>query len=122
MTPQVFTIVAASSDCTQLLGSPPNMRFYRFGEAPQESSAPYATWQMPSAVPANYLGQIPDIDEQRIQIDVWAKTQLTAEQLADAIREAVQEYAQETNASQRPRDATTRMFGFMLEFQFFTPR
>ncbi len=120
--PSVFAIVASSSACTQLLGTPPSMRFYPFGEAPQQTSAPYATWQMPSETPANYLGQVPDMDEQRIQIDLWATTQTKADQLKEAIRAAVQVHAQETNSAQRPRDATTRMFGYMMEFQFFTPR
>lgn len=122
MTPDLFEIVAASTTCRQLLGTPPKMRFYEFGEVPQGCDKPYATWQMPSSAAVNYVNQNPDMDEQRIQVDVWALKQSTAKQVASALRTAIQDYAQETNAAQRPREATTRLFGFMLEFQFFTPR
>jgi hypothetical protein len=122
MTPAVFVIVAASSACRAQLGSPPNMRFYPFGEAPQDKPPVYAVWQMPFSTPANYLGQVPDADDARIQIDVYGITQASADAAALAIRNAIEPHAHMINAAQRPRDPITRNYGYMLDFEFITSR
>lgn len=122
MTPPVFEIVAASSDCRALLGTPPNMRFYAFGEAPQNKQVIYAVWQMPFSTPANYLGQTPDADDARVQVDVYGAEQKDVDAAAIAIRNAIQEHAHMVNAAQRPRDSVTRNYGYMLDFQFITER
>jgi hypothetical protein len=122
MTPAVFAIVAASAPCRAALGSPPNMRFYPFGEAPQDKPPVYAVWQMPFSTPANYLGQLPDLDDSRVQIDVYGATQATTDAAAVAIRNAIEPHAHMVNAIQRPRDPTTRNYGYMLDFEFFTDR
>lgn len=123
MTPAIFSMVAASPACIALLGAPPKMRFVEFGEAVQGTTGePYAVWQLISGLPANYLGQLPDIDDARIQVDCYASQQLVARALAIAIRDAIEPHAHMTNYAQRPRDATTRNFGYLMDFEFFTPR
>jgi uncharacterized protein DUF3168 len=122
MTPAVFGIIAASAECTAIIGSPPQMRFYSFSEAPQTPQRPYAVWQMITSVPANYLGRLPDTDDARVQVDVYADQQSTANQLAVAIRDAIEPHAHMVNASDRARDPTTRAYGYLMEFEFFTPR
>lgn len=122
MTPAVFAIVAASSACRAVLGSPPNMRFYPFGEAPQDKPPVYAVWQMPFSTPENYLGQVPDVDDSRVQIDVYGATQASTDAAALAIRNAVQEHANMVNSVQRPRDPATRNYGYMLDFEFINYR
>jgi hypothetical protein len=122
MTPSVFAIVSASSACRAVLGSPPNMRFYPFGEAPQGKPPVYAVWQMPFSTPANYLGQVPDADNARVQIDVYGTDQAAVTTAGLAIRDAIQEHANMINAAQRPRDPTTRNYGYMLDFEFVTDR
>ena len=122
MTPAIFSMVAAASPCTAILGSPPNMRFFAFGEAVQNTALPYAVWQLITGVPANFLGQLPDTDDARIQVDVYASQQLVARALSVAIRDAIEPHAHMLNYAQRPRDATTRNYGFLMDFEFFTPR
>lgn len=118
---EVFAIIKADAICRQLLGSNP-CRIYAFGEAPQGVKKPYAVWQMVTSTPANYLDQLPDMDGQTIQVDVYADTQDTAQVTALAIRDAVEPFAYLTNSADRGRDSTTRNFGYMLEFGSFTPR
>lgn len=120
MTPTVFAFVAASADCRALLGAPP--RFYAFGEAPQGVVAPYAVWQMISGTPANYLGQLPDIDGARVQVDVYAARQSVATAAATAIRDAIEPHGYLVNFADRGRDANTRNYGYLLDFEFFTER
>jgi hypothetical protein len=122
MIPPFFSIIAEAPTCQQYLGKEPKMRFFSFGEARQNTELPYAVWQMPTSVPANYLGQLPDTDDARVQIDVYASTQENALLVARAIRDALEPHAHMTLASMRSRDSVTRSHGFMLEFEFFTPR
>lgn len=122
MTPTVFAYVAASAPCRAQLGTPPNMRFYAFGEAPQGVGLPYVVWQMITGTPANYLGQLPDMDGSRVQIDVYAATQAMATAAAIAIRNAIEPSAHLLNFADRGRDPTTRNYGYMLDFDFFTAR
>lgn len=123
MTPAIFRMVAASPACTAILGAPPTMRFVEFGEALQGTTThPYAVWQLITGIPANYLGQLPDNDDTRIQVDVYASAQLVARALAVAIRDAIEPHAHMVNYAQRPRDATTRNYGYLMDFEFFTPR
>jgi hypothetical protein len=122
MTPSVHQFIAASSTCRQLLGSPPKMRLFPFAEGRQNTATPYAVWQMVTSIPANYLGQLPDADDARVQIDIYAMEQDTAEVVARAIRDALEPHAHMTTAAMRTRDSTTRNYGFMLEFEFFTAR
>jgi hypothetical protein len=122
MTPAIFAIVAASPACVALIGAPPQMRFYSFAEATQLAKRPYAVWQMVTSVPANYLGRLPDTDDARIQVDIYADTQAAADALALAIRDAIEPHAHMIDASDRARDPVTRAYGYLLEFEFFTPR
>ena len=79
-------------------------------------------YQMVTNVPANYLNQLPDIDGARVQIDVYATTHPNALATAKVIRDAIEPHAQMLNSADRGRDATTRNYGFMMEFEFFTDR
>lgn len=99
------------------------MRFVEYGEAVQDTTKyPYAVWQLISGTPANYLGQLPDGDEARIQVDIYASQQLVARALAIAIRNAIEPHANMVNYAQRVRDATTRNYGYLLDFEFLTAR
>ena len=122
MTPTVFAYVAASAQCRAVLGIPPKMRFYAFGEAAQGVGLPYAVWQMITGTPANYLGQLPDIDASRVQVDVYADTQSVTLSAATAVRDALEPHGYLVNFADRGRDPTTRNYGYMLDFEFHTDR
>lgn len=121
MTPAIFPIISAAPAVTALLGTSP-VRFYPFGEATQNTPKPYAVWQMPTSVPANYLGQLPDMDDARVQVDVYGDSQSSVIAVAKAIRNAIEPHADLLLAADRGRDPTTRNYGFMMEFEFFTAR
>lgn len=118
MMPPIFAILAASSEVTAKLGVVPNMRFYPFGAANQNTLKPYATFQVITNTPENYLGQLPDSDDYRVQVDVWAATQASANDTAQAIRDAVEPHAYMVNAGSTLRDAETGTYRYMMDFQF----
>lgn len=121
MIPPIFSIIAAAPSVTALIGSSP-VRFYNFGEAVQTTPKPYAVWQLITGVPANYINQLPDMDDTRVQVDVYDDDAATTRAVAIAIRDAIEPHAHMVGFADRGRDATTRNYGFMMDFEFFTPR
>lgn len=122
MIPPVFEVLSASATVKAHLGTPPKMRLFPFGEATQDTIKPYATWQLISGVPANYLNQRPDMDDFRAQIDVWALTQSSAIAVAQAIRDAIEPHAHIVNAGNTTRDPETKNYRYMIDVEFFTER
>jgi NAD(P)H-dependent FMN reductase len=57
--------------------------------APEDQSRPYVVWFVVSNVPENTLSCAPDVDDQRIQIDLYSPDQVQARQMMQAAVEAV---------------------------------
>lgn len=122
MKPALHSVLAASDDVKALIGTPPAMRLYPFGLANQLTAKPYVTWQTITGLPANYLGDLPDIDAYRVQVDVWAANESSSYAVAIAIRDAVEPHAHMLNFGGTFRDPETTHFRYMLEFEFFDSR
>lgn len=122
MIPPLFQIMSASTAVRAAIGTPPSMRFFPFGEADQNTQKPYVTWQIISGIPENYIGQLPDIDDFRVQIDVWAVTQDSANSVAQAVRDAIEPHAYIVGSGNTTRDPETRAYRYMLDAEFYTPR
>lgn len=117
MIPPLFPLLSGVTS----LGSSPK-RFYPHGEATQATLKPYATWQMVTATPENYLGERPDIDGTLIQVDVWATTQSSASSVADDIRNAFEPYMHMTSFGNTEKDASTGLFRYRMDFSYWVPR
>lgn len=122
MIPPLFTVLSGSTAVKAMIGTPPNMRLYPFGQADQNTTKPYVTWQLITGLPANYLGQLPDIDDYRVQVDVWASTQANSIAVATEIRDAVEPHAYMINSGGTHKESETGSYRYMMEFQFFTDR
>ena len=121
MTPDVFPLIAADSDCEALLGSQP-MRLFPFGEAPQHVQLPYVTWQVISGVPENFLSGRPDMDGISTQIDVWAYTQGDARAVFDALRNAIELDSHIIGVNLEGREPDTRIYRISFTVDFWTER
>jgi hypothetical protein len=121
MIPPVFSIAAANSGVTALLGSNPT-RLYPFGEAPQTVAKPYAVWQTVVGLPENYIGQAPDIDLHSVQVDVYADTASSALAVATALRNAYQAGHYVTSFRTWPREPETNLYRVTLEVDFWQSR
>lgn len=122
MMPPIFSILSGAAGVTAFVGAPPRMRLFPFGEADQATLKPYITWQLISGLPENYLGQLPDVDRYRTQVDIWAETQAVANEVAEAVRDALEPHAYILGSGNTIRDADTRCFRYMLDVEFITPR
>jgi hypothetical protein len=111
----LFPLVKASSQCTQLLGSNP-VRFFEFGQAPQLQTKPYATYQLVAGTPYNNLSGPATADHITAQIDVWADDSATSKAVSKAIRQAVENNCYVTSWLGTNKEAETFRTVFTVQF------
>ncbi len=121
MYPPIFATAAADAAVTALIGSSP-VRFFPAGEAPQDVARPYATWQIVSGTPENYLDKAPDIDRFTVQVDVWAQTVTSARNVAAALRDAFEPEAHVVAWRGEDVDATTSNHRYSFDIDWFVSR
>lgn len=131
MFPDIFAIVAADGSIQSLIGngSPDNpVRFWAFGEAPRDENGnvaggvPYATWQIITGVPQNYLDKTPDLDSHSIQIDVYGESMSSVRELAQALRDCLEHHAHITSWNGEWRDFPTNLYRVTFTIEFLTQR
>lgn len=120
MLPPVFATLRASSAVLALLGTPP--RVYRHGDAPQDVPRPYVTWSLISGLPENNLSDPPPVDHLVIQVDCWSQTDEQVEQLAIAVRDAIEPYAHMTGFPVNERERDTKLYRISLQFDWWLSR
>ena len=120
MNPPIFTIVSADSGVTALLGTDP-VRFFPFGQAPDETDMPYAVWQIVSGSPENHLNDVPNIDSWLVQVDVYAMRGSTARTVAEALRDAIEPEAYIT-AWRGESKEYDNVFRYSFDVEFLTGR
>lgn len=122
MQPPIFTLAAAAAPVTALIGTPPNMRLYEFGRAPQGTAYPYVVWQTAYGSPENYLDQAPDIDNFGAQVDVYGDDASDVHAVAEALRDAFEGDAHITAWRGESTDPVTKKCRFSFDVEFWTPR
>ena len=120
MLPPVYALLAANSGVTNFVGSDPS-RIYRHGNAPQRVATPYITWYTTLA-PENDISDLPRIDKNTVQIDVWSEKDAEVEELAEAVRDAVEPFHHMISAGPNTRDPETMRYRITLIFTFWTDR
>lgn len=114
----VYDVLVADSQVSTLLGT----RIYRHDDAARDVSGDYATWAV-SATPENSLDDRPLIDRQTITVNVYSDDDETVEQIADAVRNALEPFAQCTGVPVDNRDrAETKRYRIALQFDWWHPR
>lgn len=121
MYPPVYKVCAASEAVKALIGSNP-VRLYPFGMAPQGVQLPYVVWQSITGFPQNYINQTPDIDKFSIQVDVYAKTETSARDVAKALRDVIEPVAHITSWRGESTDPDTLHKRFSFDIDWFVKR
>jgi hypothetical protein len=114
MLPPIYQWLKASSAVKALIGA--NPKAYRHGEAPQNTVAPYVTWQVISGTPHNELSNVPNGDRYSIQVDCMSLTDKGIEDLAKAVRDAIEPNAHMVAMPVNGRDAETKLFRIAMQF------
>lgn len=120
MLPPLYATLSAAGAVTDIVGDPP--RVYRHGNAPQDTTRPYVTWFLLAGVPENVLSETPPIDRCTLQVDCWHPTDGGVEQLAEAVRDAVEPIAHCTGVPINAREAETRLYRIALQFDWWLDR
>jgi hypothetical protein len=119
MLPPIYTWLKVTA-VQAIIGNPP--RAYRHGDAPQDTTKPYVTWALVSGVPDNELSKAPKSDRYTVQVDCWHTTDAGVEQLATAVRNAIEPYAHMTSMPVNNRDAETKLYRMALQFDVLQTR
>lgn len=91
----LYALVKDVAGVQAVLGNP--VRLFRFGQAPQDVTKPYAVQQTVSGQPENYLGEAPDQDTILVQVDVYAADMPGARAVVTALAAAIERQVHITN-------------------------
>jgi hypothetical protein len=120
MLPPIFTWLKASNAVKAIIGNTP--RAFRHGDAPQDTTQPYVTWQLVTGVPDNVLNTVPPSDRYTVQVDCWHQTDKGVEDLAKAVRNAIEPYAHMTGMPVNEREKETKLYRIALQFDVLQSR
>lgn len=121
MLPPVFQLLKASSAVKAIVGTNPP-RIYRHGEAPQDTTKPYITWQLIGDFPENNLSDTPPTDRATPQVDCWHQTDAGVELLAIAARDALEVGGHMTGIVVNLREPETKLYRIGMQFDFWVSR
>jgi hypothetical protein len=83
---------------------------------------PYATYQIVYGSPENYLGDVPDIDQAGVQIDVYATTLASLRSVVVALRNAYEPVGYVVRWGNEDQDPDTKNDHQSFDVEFLTPR
>jgi hypothetical protein len=126
MLPKIQHLLKASPAVTALIGAGTDpiadpVRVYRHGDAPQGVTAPYVTWSAPAGAPENTFDG-PDADFWRVHVDCWSDGDLQVEQLAEAVRNALEVAAHCVAYTANERNPETKRYRIGFAFDFILSR
>lgn len=117
----VFEICAGYAPLQAILGSNP-MRLWAFGEAPENETRPYATFQHTYGAPDNHVNERPKVDRFGIQIDTFGKSVSEARNIAEGIRDAIESDAYVVSWNGEFWDVPTGLYRYSFSVEFLTSR
>lgn len=118
--PPVYQVFKAAAPVTAILGA--NPKVFRHGQAPQGTVAPYSVWQVVGDEPEDNLSAAPSNDRITLQVDCYATTDGGVEQLAEAVRNAMETVSTLTGIVVDEKEPATGLFRIGLQFDFFLNR
>lgn len=118
MLPPVYQILTSNSAVNAIVAN----RIYRHSNAPQGVTKPYIAWGLVSGIPENNLSDLPNIDRLPIQVDCYHQTDVGIEELAKAVRDAIEPLAHMTNIPINEREQDTKLYRITLEFDWWLDR
>lgn len=118
----VYETLENEPTVTSLLGVPPGLRVYEFGQAPAGVARPYLTWQEITGFPDNTLGCPPGYDTKTIQLDVFAEDANKARATRDAVVNAIEKTMYVTSFDGEGKDPPTNYYRVTFSVDWFVKR
>ncbi|MFK8865591.1 DUF3168 domain-containing protein [Acinetobacter nosocomialis] len=118
----IFKLARADPAVKPLLESDGILRVWKFGSAPDEPQAPYVTWQTISGDSNSNLDSRPVSDNVIIQIDVYATDEDVVDQVAKAIRFAIELDCYVVRYGEADKDPVTGMPHYSFDVSWIVNR
>lgn len=97
-------------------------RIFGAGHAGDSPAYPYITWQVISGAPENYQGQAPNVDNARVQINIWARDEASCRTTATAARDVLDTHGHQALLMGPERDPETKSYRIQMDYSFWTDR
>jgi hypothetical protein len=120
MFPPLFETVVADADVQSIFGTTPT-KVYPV-EAPPGVQYPYAVFRTIFGAPENNLGDVPDIDQWVVQVEVYSDSITELRDATESLRDALEPTAHVTAWNGEERDFLTKAFKYSFTVEFWTPR
>jgi len=118
MMPPVFTILKSDPSVFAIVGT----RIYRHADAPQGVLKPYIVWSIITGMPDLQLSGAPLSDMDTVQIDCLSQTDSGVEDLAYAIRNALDNARIANRITLNGRDNETRLYRISIDADIIRSR
>ena len=118
MFPPIYQVLHGAADVATIVQT----RITRHGNAPQDSTRPYVTWLLVGATPENQLSGLPGHDRCTVQIDCWHPQDRGVQDLAEAVRAAMEPTSHMTGLLANERDVETKLYRVAMQFDYWLPR
>ena len=97
-------------------------RIYPFGSAPQNPTRPYITYQVISSVSENLQSERPEIDNQRVQVDIWSEDQQETLDIGEEVRTALDTRGHQSVMIGPEKDPETQTYRLQFDYSIWLPR
>lgn len=118
MLPKVYELLYAQPAISGAVGN----RIYRHGYALDSPQRPYITWFLVAGNPEDQLSGVPCTDFDLVQIDAWSDKDSQVEQIAYAVREALDAAGHANRLIMNTFDKDTKLYRIGIEVNFIRPR
>ncbi len=117
MIPPIQQLLEASGALVAIVGD----RIFQ-ATAPADAAQPYVVWTLVSGVPANNLSELPQSDDQRVQVDFYALSAVACRQAAQAGRDAIETYADIVFGPWNTYEGDTKLYRWSFDAQTIEDR
>lgn len=118
MLPLVYSALRANATVLSLVEN----RIYRHGSAPENVTRPYITWYVVTSMPELQISGNPCSDMDTVTIDCWSENDTEIENLAYAVRQALDDAKIANRIIQNSRENETRLYRIGIEADFILAR
>lgn len=118
MLPPVYATLRANATVVATVGS----RIGRHGRVAQDTDKPYITWQVVTGLPHDQLSGTPTSDFTTVQIDCFHLLDGGVEDLAEAVRDALDAVLISNRIVINMREPDTKLYRIGFEADFITQR
>lgn len=118
----IFKLARADPAVKALLENDNILRVWKFGLAPDEPETPYVTWQIIAGDSNSSLDSRPVSDSAIVQIDVYATDEDVVNQVAEAIRFAIELDCYVVRYGEADKDPVTGMPHYSFDVSWIVNR